>query len=284
MEQYTEKYKVPMDLFHLFMGKPQCSYVDKMYVEDKHVHREIELVYVLTGGVEIMVDKQDFTVNEGELLAISENVLHQYQSQRKDTNIIKIKFLKDWLMPAFFETEEKDALNRLYGHVFLTSAQDTIRSIVLDAVNYSTIKYSEYFYLGKIIELTAYLLANMAVIRQTKEVELFNQRYLEQAIEYMQENCYEKLTLKMLADHLGLTETYCSKYIKKNTGITFVQYLNAIRINNSQRLLLNTNYSISEIAERVGFTSVQTFNRAFKIISRGLSPREYRKLHGSGGK
>lgn len=81
----------------------------------------------------------------------------------------------------------------------------------------------------------------------------------------------------MLSDHLGLTETYCSKYIKKNTGISFVDYLNAIRINNAQRLLLNTDYSIMEIVERTGFSSVQTFNRVFKGLTGGLSPSAYRK-------
>ena len=93
----------------------------------------------------------------------------------------------------------------------------------------------------------------------------------------MQEHCSEKLTLKMLADHLGLTETYCSKYIKKNTGITFVEYLNVLRINRAQRLLWATDFSVSEIAELVGFSSVQTFNRVFKQQSCNLSPSEYRK-------
>ena len=269
--------KVPLEFYHLFLGKPQCALVDDVYVSDKHLHKEVEMAFVVSGQVEIMADKHEFTVSAGELLCIRENVLHQYQPKKQNADIVKIKFLKEWLMPAFFQVEEKDAVGQLYGQIFKTRPDEAVRCIVRAMMDCALTQYKEYFYFGKIIELTACLLASPEMIVQIRPVALDNQRYMEQAIDYMQENCYEKLTLKMLSDHLGLTETYCSKYIKKNTGISFVDYLNAIRINNAQRLLLNTDYSIMEIVERTGFSSVQTFNRVFKGLTGGLSPSAYRK-------
>jgi transcriptional regulator GlxA family with amidase domain len=56
-----------------------------------------------------------------------------------------------------------------------------------------------------------------------------------------------------------------------------VEYLNVLRVNRAQRLLLSTDLGIAEIAGLVGFSSVQTFNRVFKQQSRLLSPSEYRK-------
>lgn len=265
-----------MEFYHLFLGKPQCSMVDDLYVPDKHLHKEVEMAFVLSGRVEIMADNQKFTVDVGELLCIRGNVLHQYQPKKQDADIIKIKFMKEWLMPAFFEAEEKDALNHLYGQLFKTKADDVVGRIIQEMRECPLSSYIEYYYYGKIIELTAYLLSQPQVIAQSRSVSMDNQRYMEQALQFMQENCYGRLTLKMLSDHLGLTETYCSKYIKRNTGLSFVDYLSAIRINNAQRLLLNTDYNIMEIAERTGFTNIQTFNRVFKKITGGQSPSTYR--------
>jgi YesN/AraC family two-component response regulator len=273
-EQYAD-YRVPIDFYHLFVGRPQCAIVKDGYVEDLHLHKEMELALVTEGQVNIMADKQVFTVLEGELFCIKENVLHQYLPNKQNTTIIKIKFMREWLVPVFFHDEEKDKLNHMYGQVFLANADERIRDIVQSMLSYQMSDYKDFFYLGKTIELTAWLMDNPQLIKQIMDVEADNHNYMERALAFMQERCYGKLTLKMLADHLGLTESYCSKYIKRNTGITFVDYLNAVRISNAQRLLVNTDFSIMEVAQRTGFFSIQTFNRVFKKMT-GKSPREYK--------
>jgi AraC-like DNA-binding protein len=272
---YAQK-KMPMELFHLFVGQPQCVMVDDLYVSDKHLHKEIEMAYVKTGQVEIMVENRQYTVKAGELLCIRGSVLHQYLPKRQEADIVKIKFMKEWLLPPFFRNSQKEAYQQLYNQVFLTRCDTYIRNIIEEMLACPLNSYQEYYYFGKLVEMTSYLLSNPEAVAQTMAVTMENLRYMESALEYMQENCYGKLTLKMLADHLGLTESYCSKYIKKNAGISFVEYLNAIRINNAQRLLTYTDYNINEIVDKTGFASVQTFNRVFRFQT-GQSPSEYRK-------
>ena len=92
----------------------------------------------------------------------------------------------------------------------------------------------------------------------------------------MESNCREPLTLSMVAEHLGFSESYCSRYIKRIVGLSFVSYLNALRVNYAERLLLSTPYSVMDIASQSGFVSIQTFNRVFREIV-GVSPREYRQ-------
>ena len=65
--------------------------------------------------------------------------------------------------------------------------------------------------------------------------------------------------------------------LRKKTGMTFVEYVNATRIAEAETLLLETNDNITEIAYTIGFSSVQTFNRVFKQI-RNINPTEYRKM------
>ncbi len=266
-----------IELYHLFLGKPQCSPIDTSYVSDKHVHKEIELVYVTRGEVEIMIDHQLYTVREGELLNICGYALHQYQQKKVDADIAKIKFLDEWLLLPFLDPEEQGAIKEMYGRVFVARADEYLKNLLDDMIHGHLDAFDDLDCFGKICRMAAYLLAKPELVQLGERAEATGHRYMEQAIAYMQDHCSEKLTLKMLADHLGLTETYCSKYIKKNTGITFVEYLNVLRVNRAQRLLWVTDFSVSEISELVGFSSVQTFNRVFKQQTANLSPTEYRK-------
>lgn len=267
-----------IELYHLFLGKPQCSQVDDFYVSDKHVHKEIEMVFALSGEVEVLVDRNLYRVAQGEMLSICGYALHQYQQKKPDTNLIKLKFLREWLSLPFLEPEEAEKVDRLYRQVFHARMDEGMLAILTALFHCPLKSYQSMYCQGKIFEMTAYLMDHPELIISERNTDLSSERYLEQAITYMQENCCEKLSLKMMADHLGLTETYCSKYIKKKTGLTFVEYLNTLRVNRAQRLLWATDFSISEIAELVGFSSVQTFNRVFKPLSSQLSPSEYRRL------
>jgi AraC-like DNA-binding protein len=268
--------KIPMELYHLFIGQPQCVLLDDVYVSDRHLHKETEMAYVLSGEVEIVAEDRLFRMTAGEMFCIPGNVLHQYMSKRLAGDIVKIKFIKEWLIPPFFRTDEKEAYHKLFSQVFKTRPDSLVEKTVREMLDNTFPSYREFFLLGKLIELTAYLLQSPGVIAESKPVAYENFRYLEAALDFMQENCFSQLTLKMLADHLGLTESYCSRYIARNTGITFVECLNAMRVNNAQRLLIYTDYNMTEIMEQTGFSSIQSFNRVFKS-QMGQSPGEYRK-------
>ena len=68
------------------------------------------------------------------------------------------------------------------------------------------------------------------------------------------------------------------RVFRKATGLTPVEYLTNIRIQESMRLLTGTDFSMSEIASRVGFCDSNYFSRQFRRIL-GLTPRAYRKIH-----
>ena len=85
----------------------------------------------------------------------------------------------------------------------------------------------------------------------------------------------EGLSIASLKDNLGLTEHAITAYIKQESGMTFKQYLNSLRLTESKRLLQETKLSISEIAYQVGYSNVSHFNRVFKS-SEGTAPSAFR--------
>ena len=85
----------------------------------------------------------------------------------------------------------------------------------------------------------------------------------------------EELTLKAVADRLNVNGVYLMQSFKNETERSFTQYLNHVRIQKAQQLLLYTNQSINEIAYETGYNTNHYFIKMFKKLN-GLSPKEFR--------
>jgi two-component system response regulator YesN len=84
-----------------------------------------------------------------------------------------------------------------------------------------------------------------------------------------------------MAGYIGLDPSYFGKLFKKETGISFTDYLMNYRIEKAQALLRNTRKNISEICFSVGFNSQSYFGYVFKKKV-NLSPKKYRLKEESG--
>lgn len=95
--------------------------------------------------------------------------------------------------------------------------------------------------------------------------------------QFMAENFSDPLLDRtMFAEHFNVTSEYASTFFKNNTGYSFSEYLEKIRISEACKLLTEKTLTINEIAEKVGYNSSLSFRRAFKRLL-GVSPSEYAK-------
>lgn len=101
---------------------------------------------------------------------------------------------------------------------------------------------------------------------------------MNQACNYIIENCEQPLTLESVADQFGFSIYYFSRIFKLATSFNFTEYLTLQRIKRAQAQLADSDLNITEIAFQAGFKSISSFNRAFKQF-KGCSPSEYRKYH-----
>lgn len=99
---------------------------------------------------------------------------------------------------------------------------------------------------------------------------------IQAVISYIDEHYSDELGLETIADNFNTTSKYLSKLIKDKLGVNFVDYLAGIRISAAKKLLSETNKTITEIYEDVGFNNRNTFIRTFKKNT-GLTPSEFRK-------
>lgn len=99
---------------------------------------------------------------------------------------------------------------------------------------------------------------------------------MDQVIQFLLQERNRPISLQEGADKANMSKEAFCRFFKLRTRKTFTQYIQQLRINEAQKLLLETDLSISTIAFRVGFENLSYFNRAFKAIL-GVTPRDWRK-------
>ena len=99
---------------------------------------------------------------------------------------------------------------------------------------------------------------------------------LRPVVEYIGDHYSEKLTIEKLSDMITVSPDYFTKIFKESMGKTPIDYINAIRINRAMRYLSDTEMSMQEIADEIGFCNPNYFHKIFKQYI-GTSPLAYRK-------
>lgn len=110
-------------------------------------------------------------------------------------------------------------------------------------------------------------------------VQQKEQNQISMICDYIADNCTQPLTTEMLARLSGFSRCYFATLFKKYTGTTLHDYLLCYRLDQAKILLLESQLTVNEIAERSGFHDTGTFIRAFKKKER-LTPLQFRKSFG----
>ncbi|MFI3201814.1 MAG: response regulator [Eubacteriales bacterium] len=104
----------------------------------------------------------------------------------------------------------------------------------------------------------------------------YNSKYINEAIEYIQNHYAEHISISQVSYVICLSEGYFSRLFKKETGYTFVNYLAYYRIEQATKLLQNHKVKVYEVAQLVGYSDSMYFSNLFKKIV-GVSPSQYQE-------
>lgn len=132
------------------------------------------------------------------------------------------------------------------------------------------------------VVMTSHLKVHMVEEQQVEDTEgkdildsPANNFIVKNALKYIEENYREKLKLSDVADHAYVSQWHLSKLLNRQTGQSFSDILNNIRIEKAKVLLKEPSLRIGNIAEEVGFLDIAHFSRVFKKLT-GISANEYR--------
>ncbi|CAG7640731.1 HTH-type transcriptional activator RhaS [Paenibacillus solanacearum] len=104
-----------------------------------------------------------------------------------------------------------------------------------------------------------------------------NHHYIAKAMEYIERNYMRTISISDIAEHLGLSSSYLSRFFKAETGKSPLEHLTEYRIAKSKELLLSNDYTLQQISERIGYPDVNSFIRYFKKYE-GVTPGKYRSM------
>ena len=100
---------------------------------------------------------------------------------------------------------------------------------------------------------------------------------LKKIIEYVMQNFDENINLPMAASMMNMGVTTFCNFFKDNYRMTFVEFINSVRIGHACKLLFDKDQTIAEVAYECGYNSLANFNRQFKKYKR-INPSEYKRL------
>ncbi len=239
-----------------------------------HTHPFTELFYVVDGKGEFNIQGQRFPVKANDFVIINPQVEHTELSSPDEPleyivlGINGLSFSN--LTPvsegghpfSFFNLrdEQKDILRYLNAMV----QEATSQSMSYELVCHNLLE----ILLIKILRHQHFDLEVGKQSKATKDIS-FIKHYLETYY-------HESIQLEDLASMTHLSRFYISHSFKKEIGMSPMEYLIDIRIKESKILLRTTNYSISQVADIVGFTTPTYFSKQFRK-STGISPTDYRE-------
>ncbi len=103
----------------------------------------------------------------------------------------------------------------------------------------------------------------------------YNQNAVDVTIAYLHNHYSEKVNYDVLCDTFGYSQSYLKKTFKNATGVSPHTYLLNIRLNSACKLIIDTNLSLADISQKIGFADFPSFYRAFKK-QYSIGPNEYR--------
>lgn len=249
-----------------------------------HYHPEIELVYVEASKGIRHVGKDISSFVDSDLLLIGSNVPHlnfDYGIQTECKQMV-LQMRENFLHDLIISIPEFDRIKKLLERSYLgLSFSGKTKQAVVEKLHNIKDKNTFESLMG-LMEILQ-ILAHSAEVKELNSEDTRIKWFLNDKIRmgtiysYIHENYDKKPNVNEIAQTVSLSTPAFCRYFKKQTNMTFTDFVNNYRINQAQIFLLK-DFSVTEVCFHVGFESLSYFNKLFKHYT-GKTPSEFKKKH-----
>lgn len=257
---------------------------------DWHIHKQVELLYILSGGLDVYVEQQRFDLRDHDIVLIGSNQLHRDHAHKVKYIVFQFdcsQYVDPTTVPYFsMFTEPNASLSRL-NYIFAENpqAKEEVARCIMDIfreMNDKTYGY-ELAVSSYIRKLLLTLLRHdsrlMLTLRAPSDIAR-----LKPVLDYIEANIAAKIRVKEACKMVNLSYSHFVAYFKKVVGMSFVDYVNYRKIKMAERILLLEDMNVEEVGSRVGMENRGHFYRMFRKFNQ-CSPREFRrKMLGTSGR
>ena len=256
------------------------SYSSADQLITNHWHNSLEVLYIASGKMDTGINNAIYHLKRGDLIIINSGDIHftrcrdyakiyvlQVPYPLLNTHIPNydyVRFQDSDGSVVFSNPAKVDELSRLMIQMY---------EITLEQKPGYTLLFSSKLYQFLFILFQRY---HTDISSRTKQKSDRNLIRLEQVMNYVKSHYTQPISLEDAAQILSLNPEYFCRYFKKYMGMTFLEYVNSIRLYHIHQDLLNTNYSVSELMDRHGFTNYKLFSKMFRNTY-GCPPGMFRR-------
>lgn len=254
-----------------------------------HHHPEYELTFTLNSyGVKYIGGDVDH-YKDNDLVLIGPNIPHSWKSQGKINDnephlALVIWFSSEWiekLADTFPEMKAvKDFLRRI--NTAVTFSSEIIQQVRPDIIAIADLSppYRTPLLLNILLQLASDSVSEFSSIiyPESFREDRKQVRNILEVIDYLNNNYHQRISVEQMATMCHVSPTTFHRLFKRITKKSPVDYMINLRIMHAAEKLLESQDSVSSIADDVGYSSLALFNRHFKA-SRGMSPREFRDTY-----
>lgn len=241
-----------------------------------HQHSATEIIIPVKEPYTVMIDKQTYRLEPGDILFIPRFAIHELLPQDCGSRFIYMFNMEPLgsfrdsssLEPVLMEPHlmNRDSHPGIYEHIYSDFMQ-------MNDIYFSNIIFWEYSIYAILIDL----LTTMGRDYYQSAQDPFHEKYYQKfsgLLSYIDAYYAEDLTLEMMASYMGFSKYHFARLFKEHTNSTFYDYLSRKRVQ-AAKTLLASDRSITDIAFQTGFNSSASFARCFKKYTK-YSPSEYR--------
>ncbi|WP_239614913.1 AraC family transcriptional regulator [Cohnella mopanensis] len=269
------------------------TYSDPLYIEyvrrsapysmsSNHFHPYYEIYYLLSGSRIYFVKDSTYRVSAGDLVFIDKNEVHK--------TLLDVEPAHERIVIHIDDRFVRDVLKQ-HDSLLLAPFQQQSPIVSLPEESRRRLDQSIMHLLAElrdkpmgydislqqsVIQLLLVSSRHVAANRLPEPIYVSPlHRKISEVVRYLNANYGEQIRVKELSERFFISPYYMSRAFKEITGFTLIDYLNLTRIKEAQRLLRESNLSITSVAAQVGFDNFSHFGKTFKKITRS-SAREYR--------
>ena len=236
-----------------------------------HSNEHLTLFYILKGAMSYEVDGETTNLKRHDLLIVNPN--HQI-----DMSLLR---KSEWIrfeIDGIVFTSSYDIAVDL--QTFVVHDQNTIirKYLELLSVEYSYYTKGTDMILRKLTEnIIVHILRNKGLSIKDSQKQVKHDE-IQNVQDFIRSNFTRKLTLDELADTANINKYYFIRLFKQKTGLSPIDYLIHVRLAEAEKLLTESDVSITEISDLVGFHSPSHFSKTFKE-SNHITPSQFRKKY-----
>ncbi len=277
--------------FYTYNDLLLVSYFRDFYMP-YHRHDYVELVYVVSGKMKQRIADEEIILEEGQFCIIDQNCMHQELITSDDMMVLYLSFSKEFFEFNFENTNDMEELQIIFNqfimgqkkmkkYVFLRPYDhyDDIEVMLTTILQEYYNRNIGYQYMIKVLSMRLFqvLCQKYDLIFKSKDSIGIHENFFYILNQYIKGNL-EKVSISDLQDRFHYGRNYFTKVIKENTGLTYTEYLKVLRMDETKKLLIETDLSVSDIALRVGINNRSYFYTLFNEFY-NMSPVEYRKKY-----